>query len=164
MEETIDSVIRSIHNEFATTVVDHRLTFIELAKISELDSNSIRDMFNSLDDLYTVLFEEVMFKNIIRDCSTFEDLINHFFDFVSTNKSFCLNLYYQTLQTLRYETVIELMNDLLLRYLNGCTAIVRVNLITMYIGVLQEWFQEELTSECEGIRKRVLDYHRKTFE
>lgn len=164
MEETINSVIRSIHNEFATTIVDHRLTFIELAKISKLDLNIVKDKFNSLDDFYTMIFEEVMFKEIIRDCSTFEDLINNFFDFVSTNKNFCLNLYYQTLQTLRYKTVIQLMNDLLLKYLNGCTAIVRVNLITMYIGILQEWFQEELASECEGIRNRVLDHHRKTFE
>jgi len=145
-----------------------RFTVYDLSNESKLDMLTIYTEIGFMEDVYKAVFEEVILKKVTENSETFEDVINNFINYVSENKTFCLNLYKQTEEVIRFKKVIELLNDLILDYCENTDSKERLYLIVGYIRIFQQWSTERyyiLSNEViEEIRKQLLLNHREILD
>lgn len=163
LNDTKNCVIQTVCNILSTPVFE-RFTVYDLSSKSKLDILTIYTEIGFMEDVYKTVFDEVILKNVTENSETFEDVINNFINYVSENKTFCLNLYKQTEEVIRFKKVIELLNDLILNYCENTDSKERLSLIVGYIRIFQQWSTERyyiLSNEViEEIRKQLLLNHR----
>lgn len=163
MKQTATLLIQTVYKELSKGRVDN-FTIVELAKCAGVNRGTIYYNFETIENIYQEVFEKIILKEITTNSNSFEDLIKNFIEYVNNNKIFCLNLYYQTAFTLRHANVIDLLNDLLVKYTDEQEAIVKTELITGYIGIIEGWFNTELLIDSYIIQKQLLKYHVGTSE
>jgi len=160
-------VIQTVCNILSTPGFE-RFTVYDLSNESKLDMLTIYTEIGFMEDVYKAVFEEVILKKVTENSETFEDVINNFINYVSENKTFCLNLYKQTEEVIRFKKVIELLNDLILDYCENTDSKERLYLIVGYIRIFQQWSTERyyiLSNEViEEIRKQLLLNHREILD
>ena len=163
LNDTKNCVIQTVCNILSTPAFE-RFTVYDLSSKSKLDILTIYTEIGFMEDVYKTVFDEVILKNVTENSETFEDVINNFINYVSENKTFCLNLYKQTEEVIRFKKVIELLNDLILNYCENTDSKERLSLIVGYIRIFQQWSTERyyiLSNEViEEIRKQLLLNHR----
>ena len=160
-------MIQTVCNILSTPGFE-RFTVYDLSNESKLDMLTIYTEIGFMEDVYKAVFEEVILKKVTENSETFEDVINNFINYVSENKTFCLNLYKQTEEVIRFKKVIELLNDLILDYCENTDSKERLYLIVGYIRIFQQWSTERyyiLSNEViEEIRKQLLLNHREILD
>jgi len=167
LNDTKNCVIQTVCNILSAPGFE-RFTVYDLSNESKLDMLTIYTEIGFMEDVYKAVFEEVILKKVTENSETFEDVINNFINYVSENKTFCLNLYKQTEEVIRFKKVIELLNDLILDYCENTDSKERLYLIVGYIRIFQQWSTERyyiLSNEViEEIRKQLLLNHREILD
>lgn len=159
MTHTVNRLIQTVYNEFSTRILEG-FSVSKLAKLAGVNRGTVYNNIGSIEDVYRVVFEKMILEEVIEECDSFEEIIISFVDYVINNKTFCLNMYYQTAFILRHQNVIDLLEGLLKQYAENADVIVRTNLLSAYVSIVESWFKRDLPGDGHDIKLQLLHYHK----